>query len=66
MTTVQMLDADCDRCGNHVDEVRPYTLTATITFRGKVVEKPWMCTKCFVIEKKKWWAVLIGSKPYWW
>ena len=53
---IVMMDAPCDRCGKQERELRPYKLTSSITFRGKVIEFPWLCWKCFRAEKKKWWA----------
>lgn len=56
MTTVRMLDAPCDRCGKVTHALDPWWKSETITFRSKVIEKPWLCLKCFKAEKKKWWA----------
>lgn len=52
---IEMLNADCDRCGKHADTLRPFKLSDSITYYGKVIEKAWLCIKCFVIEKEKWW-----------
>ena len=52
---IQMLNAPCDRCGKVKPELRPYELTDSITYRGKRRDHPWMCIRCFVVEKKKWW-----------
>ena len=54
---VAMLNAPCDRCAKVAGELRPFTLQATITYRGRVIDLPWLCLKCFVAEKKKWWAL---------
>ena len=57
VTTIAMLDAPCDRCGKLAAELHPYKLADSITYRGKVVEFPWLCVKCFKAEKVKWWKV---------
>ena len=49
------VNQDCDRCKRRADEVRPFTLSETITYRGKSIGRAWLCRKCFVIEKEKWW-----------
>ena len=66
MTTVALLNQPCDRCGkmpppDSVGDVvlHPFKLSSTITFRGRAIEYPWLCVKCLMIEKKKWW----GQKP---
>ena len=48
------IDGMCERCGA-ASEVRPYTLSESITYRGREIHKPWLCQRCFVVEKKKWW-----------
>lgn len=53
---VFLRDSDCDRCGKRADKLTPFKLAETITFRGKVVEEPWLCLKCFKVEKRKWWV----------
>ncbi len=55
ITRAIMTNADCDRCGKHAKELRPFKLSETITYRSKVIERAWLCIKCFVIEKEKWW-----------
>ena len=53
--TVRLLDSDCDRCGRHADKLAPFKLTEAITYYGRVIEAPWLCLKCFKVEKVKWW-----------
>jgi hypothetical protein len=55
VSSVIMVNADCDRCGKHADELRPFVLSPTINYRNTVINKAWLCIKCFVIEKEKWW-----------
>ena len=49
-----MLDAPCDRCGRKAD-LHPWKFTQSITYRNKQKEMPWLCAKCFLIEKRKLW-----------
>lgn len=60
-TYVVLLDSECDRCGKLTDELRPYTLTNSITYRRRVIEFPWLCAKCLLVEKKKWWKTQSGT-----
>ena len=55
MIQVTMLDSNCDRCDKIQAKLYPFKLADAITFRGKTIEYPWLCLKCFVVEKKKWW-----------
>ena len=55
MTDVTMLDAPCDRCQKMTPELRPFKFSDSISFRGKVIEYPWLCWKCFLAEKRKLW-----------
>ena len=55
MATITMLDAPCDRCGVMAAELHPFRLSAAITYRKRVIEKPWLCRKCMRVEKEKWW-----------
>ena len=52
-----MLDAECDRCGKLASALRPYKFS-TVTYRGKTLEMPWLCSGCFKIEKAKAWKAL--------
>lgn len=54
MMTFVMHGWACDRCGVQA-ECRPFTLAESITYRGHRIEKPWLCRRCFVLEKEKWW-----------
>ena len=54
MVTIEMLNEPCDRCGKVADVLHPFKLAETITYRNQVIDQPWLCIKCFVIEKKKW------------
>ncbi len=58
LVSIVMQDADCDRCGKHADELHAFKLSNSITYYKRVIEKPWLCLKCFRIEKNKWWAAL--------
>ncbi len=60
MTTITMLNSPCDRCGKVVPEAYPYKLASSIAFRSKVIQWPWLCPKCLMKEKEKWWK---GQKP---
>ncbi len=53
--TFSLLNSDCDRCGKVKPELRAYTLSDSITYYGKQVNHGWLCIRCFVIEKEKWW-----------
>ena len=48
----------CDRCRKISDELHPYKFSIVI-YRGKTLETPWLCPKCFLLEKEK-----IGKKQY--
>ena len=61
ITKVRLIDDDCDRCGKRTPELMAFKLSSTITHRGRVIEYPWLCLKCFVAEKKKWWATKQGE-----
>ena len=52
---VEMISADCERCGKHADRLLPFVLSDSISYRGKTINKAWLCLKCFGIEKEKWW-----------
>ncbi len=54
-TRITMVGGQCDRCGKLASELAPYKLTDSIVYRGKTIEHPWLCLKCFAAEKKKWW-----------
>ena len=45
---IVMLDAPCDRCGKVAPELRPWKVMERITYRGRVIEYPWLCAKCFI------------------
>ena len=53
--SVAMLDSPCDRCGKVSPECYSFKLSENITFRGKVIPFPWLCPKCMMKEKEKWW-----------
>ncbi len=55
MEKVIMLNAYCDRCGKMASALYPFHLRDTITYRGREINKPWLCMKCFVKEKEKAW-----------
>ena len=62
MMIITQADADCDRCGQHTrDDASPYSrlypfkLAETITYRRRVIRFPWLCVKCMMTEKNKWW-----------
>ena len=58
MVSCIILDgAACDRCGKEGLQLSPYKLSGgSITFRGKVIDFPWLCQKCTMAEKRKWWV----------
>ena len=57
MAALEMINAHCDRCGKVSESLRPFKLSETITHRGKRIEFPWLCLRCLMAEKKKWWAL---------
>ena len=57
--TIRLLDHACDRCGKVAAELRPYK-SSTVVYRGKTLEMPWLCRKCFRIEKEKAWKQAAG------
>lgn len=44
----------CSRCATQSD-LYPFRWTDSITYRGKVIERAWLCLKCTNIEKGKLW-----------
>ena len=44
----------CARYGEISDELRPYKFN-TVIYKGKTLETPWLCSKCFHLEKQKAW-----------
>ena len=55
MTTVTMLDAPCDRCGQQMAELHPFKLSEYIMHKKSIINHPWLCLRCMRIEKRKWW-----------
>ena len=59
---ITLADADCDRCGKHTTGTWPYSvlwpfkLAESIIYRRRVIAFPWLCPRCMMIEKKRWWA----------
>ena len=52
--SVTMMQEPCDRCGK-VADLRPYKWSP-VAYRGRTLDKPWLCRKCFLVEKRKAWA----------
>jgi hypothetical protein len=50
-----LVNEDCDRCGKTAPELHPFKLSEVIHYRGKVIEKPWLCVRCLRIQKTKLW-----------
>ena len=55
---VLLLDSDCDRCKKRYGELIQFKFEETISYRGRVIERPWLCWHCMLIEKRKWWKRL--------
>ena len=55
---IEVLDAPCDRCGKVMPKLLPY-YQSPVVYKGKRIETPWLCRKCFMVEKRKAW----GSTP---
>ena len=67
MTTHIELEGDvCSRC-KKATTLRPFKLTEYIIYRRKAIKHPWLCLKCFLIEKEKAWkqfyAMYKSTKP---
>ncbi len=54
-TRIEMLNADCERCGKHSERLIPFNLVETISYHGREINKPWLCSRCLRIEKEKYW-----------
>lgn len=52
---IVMLNQPCDRCAKVVPEAHPFKLSDHIFFRAKRIDWPWLCPKCYIKEKEKWW-----------
>lgn len=50
-----LLNDVCDRCKKFALELHAFRLSEAITYRRRVIEKPWLCRVCMRIEKEKWW-----------
>lgn len=44
----------CDRCGKENEELHAYKFSE-VGYRGRKIEHPWLCPKCFMIVKEKAW-----------
>lgn len=51
---VTMFDQPCDRCKRVADRLKPYKLVGDITYYNRVIVDPWLCLRCFKVEKRKW------------
>lgn len=54
MSHIELIDDICDRCGKLARVLRPYRFSRVV-YRRRHIDKPWLCTKCFWIEKHKSW-----------
>ncbi len=52
---IEMINSDCERCGKWAPALHPFKLSEEITYYGKIIQYPWLCVKCLMIEKEKWW-----------
>ena len=43
----------CDRCKKHYNEIYAFNFSEAIRYKGKLVVRPWLCPKCFLLEKEK-------------
>lgn len=55
VSAVIMRDSPCDRCGKVSEELRPWKFSEHIIYRGRCIEKPWLCSCCFRAQKKLAW-----------
>lgn len=55
--SIEMLNSPCDRCGKQSERLHPFRWAERITYRRRVIEKPWLCIVCLVIEKRKLWGL---------
>lgn len=51
--TISLHGDVCSRCQKPA-ELHPYHLSKVV-YRGKEIEFPWLCEKCFMREKEKAW-----------
>ncbi len=50
---ITLLDHACDRCGERADlHDFPW---GPVVYRGRTMKTPWLCPKCYQIEKRKLW-----------
>jgi len=56
MTVVSLTDHPCDRCGRRA-ELHPWRFTASIMYRGKKIDFPWLCGRCFLSAKERFWKL---------
>ena len=54
-TSIQLVNSDCDRCGKRFPVLNPFKLSEKIIYYRKAIHFPWLCLRCFRIEKEKWW-----------
>ena len=61
-TRIELLDSPCDRCGKQSDRLHPFKLSESITYRKREIAHPWLCVRCFLVEKEKWWKSHAGGR----
>ena len=47
------LNTPCDRCHKVQPVLRSYPQFPAIVHRGKTIERPWLCRKCYRAERTK-------------
>lgn len=52
---ITLANHPCDRCGKVAPALHAFKLAESIVYYGRVIDHPWLCRRCFAVEKERLW-----------